>query len=137
MRFYIFANTAVKIVTGLIAALTFFALAAGQSAHAGNLTTELEPAAVQSQSVDDERFSRAIELARQLEQNFVLASAQMQEIELGYEAGEFNEEDLFIATVSYFNIESALIDARAHLIAIANDMQSEQTQFALTQHKSN
>ncbi|WP_395339245.1 hypothetical protein PN836_014020 [Ningiella sp. W23] len=106
----VFTNSAVKMVTSIVAALTLFAIIAGQSAHAA--------------SAD---FDRSLSLVTHLEQSYMDAKAQMDLIDEGFRQGRYSDEELFVATVMYFNIETALVEARSHLLlVIAKEQQNKQ-----------
>ncbi|MFC4701260.1 TolC family protein [Glaciecola siphonariae] len=128
MKFDIFANTALKIVSSSIAALTLFAVVAGQSAQAASHQESINVQDhAQSIALNDNSFARALALVTELEQNLIDANAQMEKIDKGFVEGRFTHHDLLAATVTYFNIENAVAEARVQLmVAMANMHQNQQ-----------
>lgn len=131
MKLSIFENTAVKIISSAVISLTFFALLAGQSASAGQFSEEQhENDAAAIAALEDNQFSRALNLVADLEEHLLNAAQQMKVINEDFEKGKVSEESLFIATVTYFNIEQALHKAEGQLTAVILQIQNNETELA-------
>jgi exonuclease VII small subunit len=131
MKLSIFENTAVKIISSAVISLTFFALLAGQSASAGQFSAkQYEDDTAAIAALEDNQFSRALTLVADLEEHLLNAAKQMKVINDDYKKGKVSKESLFIATVTYFNIEQALHKAEGQLTGVILQMQNNETELA-------
>ncbi|MEQ3653314.1 MAG: hypothetical protein ABNH21_08600 [Glaciecola sp.] len=108
MKLSNFAQAAKEIISGGLAALSLFAVLAGQSAHAEDKLAE--PIAF------ERKIATSISTLTVLEEVYLDEKDRLSRIELGYQNNQKSIAEVFEQAIVFHNIEDALVRARAALV---------------------
>ena len=108
MKLSNFAQAAKEIILGGLAALSLFAVLAGQSAHAEDKLVE--------PIVFERKIATSISTLTVLEEVYLDEKDRLSRIELGYQNNQKSIAEVFEQAIVFHNIEDALVRARAALV---------------------